>query len=388
MSDNAKVAWLSGNLYERKLVLDKIRGQFSGADITIVDGDYSVAYLEQIIRQGSVFNDQKVVIVKTMPKPTSTRQTMVNQLKKLIEDVPEECLLVFDGIYADDEKAISSHVGKFGKLFDFPYKLEPNHAATWVQKVFQEMGKDVELSDAQLLVDTSGHDNSLGGIGADLLRTLAAKIAMYLGRRKKIETADIQANIFPSEEVVIWSILDAMDSKDLSACYNAFSKLTEREDSVIGAVNILWNIALPRYRLLMFLKEGIASGKSKQDVAKEAVAMKKLTQEGRDWSMKMVPDIADSGSNAGQQKGMFNEFTVNSTLFGGYGNKSPTIDRYSRKEIIRIVNTLESGFSEIRARSMSESAMQIMADVLFLSVCTQIDDKILGELRTPYGYTQ
>jgi hypothetical protein len=217
---------------------------------------------------------------------------------------------------------------------------------------------------------------------------LATKISLYLGKRRKIETEDIRANIFPSEEVVIWSILDAMDSKDLSECYNAFSRLSDREDSVIGAVNILWNIALPRYRLLMFLKEGIASGKSKQEIAKEAVAMKKLTQEGRDWSMKMVPEIADSGSNAGQQKGMFNEFTVNSALFGGYGNKAPAIDRYSRKEIIRIVNTLEGGFSEIRARSSSESAMQLMADVLFLAVCTQIDDKILGELRTPYGYTQ
>lgn len=385
----AKVVWLSGNLHERKLLLAKIREQFASADIRTLEGDYTVAYLEQIIRQDSVFSEQRVIIIKDVPTLTSTRQTMVNQLKKLLDDVPDECLIVFDGIPADSEKAISGHVAKIGKMFDYPDKLEPNQAAGWLQGIFNDLGKEIKAEDAQLLIDTSGYDKNVGGIGVDLLRLLATKVALYLGRRRNVETADVQANIFPSEDIVIWTILDALDSKDLAACYNAFAKLVDKEDqSVIKAINILWNIALPRYRLLMFLKEGIASGKSKQDVAKEAIALRKLAQEGKDWGMKMTPEIAESGSNAGQPKGMFNEFAVNAALNGGFGGKRPTLDIYSRKEIVRIVNCLEGGFGELRARSQSESAMQMMADVLFLAVCTQIDDKILGELRTPYGYTQ
>jgi DNA polymerase III delta subunit len=389
MADKAKVVWLSGNLNERKLVLAKIKSQFSSADTVIIDGNYSVAYLEQIVRQDSVFSDDRLIIVRDIPKPNSTRQTMVNNLKKLLEDIPEGCLVVFDGILAEDEKAISSHVGKIGKLMDFPTKVEPHLAVGWLVGVFAEHGKEISEADANLLIQTSGHDAEVGGIGIDLLRMLALKIAMYLGgRRKNITTEDIQLNIFPSEEVVIWSILDALDSKSLSQCYNAFYKLVEKEDSVIAATNLLYNISLPRYRLLMYLKEGLAQNKSKQDVAKEAIAMRKLAQTGKDWSMKMQPEIAESGSNAGQPKGMFNEFSVNAALFGGFGGKKPIIDMYSRKEIVRIVGCLESGMGELRARSNSDSAMTIMADVLFLAACTPVDDKILGDLRTPYGYTQ
>lgn len=387
MSDKAKVAWLSGNLHERKLLLAKIREQFAGADIRTLEGDYTVAYLEQIIRQDSIFSEKRVIFVKDIPKLTSTRQTMVNQLKKLLDDIPDDCLIVFNGIPADDEKAISGHVAKIGKFFDYADKLDPNQSVAWLQGIFRELGKEIETADAQLLIDTSGYDKNVGGIGVDLLRMAATKIALYIGRRKNVTTEDVQVNIFPSEEVVIWDILDALDSKDLSRCHSSFLKLVEKEQSVIGAVNILYNISLPRYRLLMFLKEGMAQKKSKQEVAKEAIAMRKLSQTGVGWGMKMSPEIAESGGNAGQPKGMFNEFGVNAALNGGFGKKA-TIDLYSRKEIIRIVNCIEGGFGELRARSTSESAMMIMADVLFLAACTQVDDKILGELRTPYGYTQ
>ncbi len=260
----AKVIWLSGNLHERKLTLAKIKSQFASADLHILDDSFTVAYLEQVVRQESVFTESRLVIVKQMPEPTSSRQTMVNQLKKLLDDVPDECVIVFDGIPSDSEKAISGHVAKVGKLFSFPDKLESHLAVNWLVNHFRdELGKDVSESDANLLITTSGYDADVGGIGVDLLRLAALKISLYLGRRRSITTEDIQSNIFPSEEVVIWSILDALDSKDISACYAAFYKLVEKEDSIIGAVNLMYNIALPRYRLLMFLKEGMAQNKSK-----------------------------------------------------------------------------------------------------------------------------
>lgn len=388
MAVKAKVVWLSGNLHERRLTLAQIKGQSASGETIILDGDYSVAYLDQLMRQSSIFSDQKLIIIKEMPKPTSTRQTMVNQLKKLLDDVPDDVLIVFNGIPADSEKAVSGHVSKVGKLFTYMDKLEPHLASNWLVGIFSELGKEISESDANLLVETSGYDPDVGGIGVDLLRLAATKIALYMGRRKNVTTEDVQLNIFPSQEVIIWSMLDALDSKDIGACYTAFYKIVEKEQSVVGAVNLLYNIAMPRYRLLMFLKEGMAQKKTKQDVAREALAMRKLSQEGKDWTMKMVPEIAESGSNAGQPKGMFNEFAVNAALYGGFGGKGATVDLYSRKEIIRIVNCLESGMAEIRARSQSDSAMAMMADVLFLAACTQVDDKILGDLRKPYGYTQ
>lgn len=383
----AKVIWLSGNMHDRKLTLAEIKGQFVSAEHQIIDGEYSVAFLEQMIRQDSVFSTQKLVIIREMPKPTSTRATMVNQLKKLLDDIPDDCLVVFNGIRVSDEKAISAHVKKIGKVFEYTDKIEPHSAVPWLQSVFTEMGKEISVDDAKLLIETSGHDTVVGGIGADLLRTLATKICLYVGTRKKrIDRADVTANIFPSEDVIIWKMFDALDSKDLTACYNAFHKLVEREQSVIGAVNLLYSISMPRYRLLMFLKEGIGNGKSKQEVSKDAVAMLKCSQQGVGWRMKMIPDIAENGSNAGEQKVMFNQFAVDAALNGSYG-KNATVDNYSRKEIIRIVNCITSGLPELRARGSSDAAMSILADVLFLSACTQVDDNVLGDMRKSYGYT-
>jgi DNA polymerase III delta subunit len=384
----ARVVWVSGNLKDRKEALAKIKGYFSSADFHTLDGSYTVAYLEQIVRQESIFSDQRVVIIRDMPTLTSTRQTMVNQLKKLLDDVPDECLVVFDGIPADAEKAISAHVAKIGKMFVSDSKLEPHLAVGWLVAEFAEQGKEIEGLDAQLLLDTSGHDADVGGIGIDLLRLAVQKISIYLGRRKNVTREDIQANIFPSQEVVIWSILDALDSKDLVACYNSFHKLVEKEDSVVGAVNLLYNIALPKYRLLLFLKEGLAQNKSKQDMLADATSLPKLGQSGKDWRMRMSPETNESGANVGQPKKAFADFAVNSALFGGFGGKKATVDLYSRKEIVRMVNCLESGLPELRARSMSDAAMAVMADILFLAACTQVDDKILQDLRTPYGYTQ
>lgn len=380
----AKVIWLSGNLTDRKLTLAQLKGELSSKDVLVLQGSYTVAYLEQLVRQEFVFSDDKVIIIRDMPTISSNRPTMVNQLKKLLEEMPDDCTLIFDGV--GEEKAIQTHISKIGKVFAFPETVEPHLAVNWLVDVFTEHGKEISEADAQLLIETSGHDPSVGGLGIDLLRLSALKVALYLGRRKNVTRDDIQANIFPSEEVVIWSILDAIDSKDLVSCYNAFTKLVEKEGSVVSAVNLLYNIALPRYRLLMFVKEGMAQNKSKQDIAKEAMLLPKLSQSGKDWQMVMSPEIADGGVNAGQPKKMFAEFAVNSALFGGFGSKAATVDLYSRKDVVRIVNCLESGLPELRARSVSEPAMAILADILFLAVCTQVDDKILIDLRTPYNY--
>jgi len=373
-----KVFWMSGGMHDRKLTLDKIKSQFPSAEVVIVEGAFTVAYLEHVVRQESCFVDERIVLVKNMPYPSTTRPTMLNHLKKLIDTIPDTCVLVFDGIF--DEKAISAHVGKVGKLFITDEKITINNGVAWIQSVLDEYGKSIGDNEAILLMETCGYDKVLGGIGVDIMRIACEKLSFYLGRRKSITADDVLNASVPSQDFVIWRTFDAMDARDICACHNAYTRLCDQEQSVIGATTVLFAISLPRYRMMLFLKENLATGITKQEAVQQALSIPKLTSQGKDWEMTTIVDMGETG-----QKMAFSEFAVNAAVFGNYGRK-PSLELYSRRDIVRIINALYIGSSEIRARGNSDVAAKILVDSLFLAVCTNIDDNIIAKLREPYNY--
>jgi DNA polymerase III delta subunit len=236
-----KVCWLSGNSHDRKLTLAKIKGQFPGAEIHVYDGQISFAYLEQKVYMSNCFADKKIIILTDLPQPSGTKQTMINHLKKMIENVPDDCLLVFNGI--DGEKALQSHVSKFGKTIDFDSLLEKDKAHSWVMKTFQEYGKSIEEIDAKTFVELNGFDGDAKGIGIDQLRIAILKLCSYVGRKKQITNDDVVVNSFPSEEFVVWTIFDAMDSKNIESCLNQVHRMFKDEGGTIAGVNKLLHLA-------------------------------------------------------------------------------------------------------------------------------------------------
>jgi DNA polymerase III delta subunit len=374
----AKVAWISGGMHERKLTLDKIKGQFPLAEVVIIDGDYTVAFLEHACRQGDCFSEERFIVVKSMPYPKGTRPTMINHLKKLLETLPAHVFVCFDGIPANDEKALSGHVSKIGKLFATDEKLSLEHGGDWVVSVMHELGKEIGHAEAQLLMETCGHDKGVGGIGVDVMRIACEKLVLYLGRRKNVTNDDILQTAVPSEDFVIWRIFDAMDSRNICECHNSFVRLCDNDGSVIGAANTLFAISLPRYRMMLFLKESMAAGKSKSEVLKDALSVPKLSVQGKDWSMILASDPEGA-------KPAFSEFAINAAMNGSYGRK-PSLELYSRRDIVRIVNALYVGSAELRARSGSEAATKLLVDSLFLAVCTNLDDSVINRLRESYNY--
>lgn len=383
----ANVVWICGNQKQCKEILEQIRDLFADAEIDILEGEFYIPDLTESVLQTPCFAEKKIVIVRNMPHLKSTRQTMLNQTQKILSKVPGSVLVVFAGIEDDVMLKYVAQMGPTGKVFAFDNVVNQESAASWVIKAFEEQGKTISLNDAQLMVDSCGYDSSLSAIGVDVMNIAIEKVCLYLGKRKNVSKDDVLINTFPSQEFVIWHIFEALDRKDFNECQNHFLQLCEHEHDVVSAVNILFNVSLPRYRLFLLLKEALARGASRDQLIKDVSEIPKLSQSGKNWMMRMSTESVETGDNKGNLKPAFTEFSIQSALVGKFGRK-PTIDLYSRKEIGRIVKCLQASMIELRARSQSVPAMSLLADSLFWTICNKMDDSLLETLREPYAYAK
>jgi DNA polymerase III delta subunit len=379
MALTTKVYWFDGNYHERKALLGRMLAAHPEHEVRRFDGEYTFPYLEEQVYNASCFADKRLFIVRDFPKPATTRPTMLNHMKKMLDNIPDDLTLVFYGI--DDEETIATYVGKskVGKLVHFPVKLEPAAAAGWLVAKFHENGKTISPEDAQLIVDLNGYDPTVKGIGIDALNLVVKKLSMYLGGKKKVVSKeDILTTAFPSEEFIIWTISDALDSKDIGRCYEAWNKLLANTTSggVSSAIHTLFAVIQARYRLLVFLKESLAQNLTKSQAASQAAAFVKLKQSGKDFLMTMLPDIA---ATTGNPQPLWSDFVVQGALNGNFGRK-PGIDLYTRKELFRILQVIQDASVEMRYRT-TDAGLTLLVDALFFAACGKMDDTQLATLR-------
>jgi hypothetical protein len=374
MAKSSQVCWISGSLHHRKLTLNKLKGQFAGHDILRMGSDVNYAYFEHQIYSSSCFSDKRLLIVDSLPQPSGTKPTMLKNIKKMLENIPNDLVIVFDGIDPKDEKALFEQVKSIGHVFHTPDLVENNHAAAWTMEQFAAADKNITEKDAGLFCATCGFDSSVKGLSGDILRLGIRKICSFMGRRKNVTESDVIINIFPSEEFVIWSIFDAMDSRDLISCHNAFFKLVNDSDGDISsAVHLLFNLSLPRYRMLLFLKESIAKGQRIGDATHSCLSLVKMKATGTNFNIVIAPEQTENGV-----KSQYSEYGIRSVLHGSYGKKPP-IEVYSRRDLVRIFNCLTHSMSELRLRS--EANLLLLVDVLFLTICSNVDDTLLEKIR-------
>lgn len=375
MASNVSVCWLYGNLHERKLVLNKIKGQFAGCEIIKVGSEVSFSYFEKLVYSSPCFSDKRIIIVEGLPQPAGTKPTMIKHIKKMLDNVPDDLLIVFDGIDPKDEKQLSDHVKSVGKIFDFPVTIDRNAAPDFVVKLFEENGKSIESKEAKLLADTSGFDPAQKGISADILRLAVNKISTYLGRRKNVTEVDVISNVFPSEEFIIWTINDALDSRSLLNCHNCFHRMVQNADGdTIGAIHTLFAITAPRYRMLLFLKEGLSKGMTKPEVTASALTLLKLKPSGTNLNVVLQAENGEAGP-----KSQYNEYGIRTALNGMYGRPA-AVEQYNRRDLVRIVNCVNDCMTELRFRT-GEADLTLLVDALFLTVCTQMDDAKIERIR-------
>ena len=97
MSQNTQIYWLSGNITERKVILDGIKNNFSGFDSQIFDGDGTFAYLERQIITSSCFSEKRLIIIEAMPQfESKERPKIINKFKKMLDNLPADVKVVFN----------------------------------------------------------------------------------------------------------------------------------------------------------------------------------------------------------------------------------------------------------------------------------------------------
>lgn len=378
MAKSSQVCWISGSIHHRKLTLNKLKGQFAGYDVLRMGGDVSYAYFENQVYSSSCFSDKRLLIVDSLPQPSGTKQTMLKNIKKMLENMPTDLVIVFDGIDPKDEKALFEHVKSIGHVFHTPDLVESNQSVAWTIDQFAAADKNITEKEARLFSATCGFDPSVKGLSGDILRLGIRKICSFIGRRKNVTESDVIINIFPSEEFVIWSIFDAMDSRDLVTCHNSFLKLVDEGDGDISsAVHLLFNLSLPRYRMLLFLKESIAKGQKVGEATADCLSLKKLKATGTNFNIVIQPEQTENGV-----KSAYSEYAIKAALHGSYGKKPP-IEIYSRRDLVRIFNCLTQSMAELRLRS-GEHNLLLLVDVLFMTICGNVDDTLLDKIRNTY----
>lgn len=380
---DTRVCWVHGNAKERKSFIARIKKQFEGEDIKTYGDDVSYEYFERQVLCNSCFSDKRLIIMTALPIPATSKQTMMNHMKKLLSNLPEEVMFVVDGIDPAEEKAFYKFVTELGGRVEiYASKLDPNDAPEWVVGNFATYNKQISIEDAGMLVKVAGFDPVLGGISADQLNLAIMKLVSYAGKTKQITKDDITATAYLSEEFVFWRIFDAMDNKNLEACIDVMHKMCLEEDSVRSAVEKLFHICLPRFRLLFFLKEAQSGGANRTTLSNEASSLIKLSQSGAGMHIKMYPAIIETGDNKGKQQPAFNANAINTALNGFY-NRRPTLELYSRRDLYRIIKCLQESMVEMRYRN-TDAGLMLLTDVLFYTICNKSTDQHLDKLRTSY----
>ena len=366
-----QVFWLSGSSHLRKLALDKIKSQFVDGEMFYFNKDTSYGLFEETVYQDSCFASKRLIIVDDFPVSASTRQTVVNNIKKIIDDIPANCHIVFNNLDGEGVKPLTTHIGKHGKVLEYDTILQKENAPFWVIKEITTLEKKIDEDTAKFFVDLNGFDPENKGIGLDVLKIAIDKIVQYVGRRKNIEKQDVIINSFPSSEFIIWSIFAAMDSKDLVKCSTAFRGLLDGSDNAMGAVIQFLNIALWRYRLLAFAKESLAKTNNKNETMKLSASLIKIKTEGS--GMATLTNSEKDLNN--KEKQAYPDFTINKEINGNYGQNA-AIDKYTRKDLIRIIQCIYQCLDEIRLRS-NDAAILLLADILMYSVCDSVpEDKL------------
>ncbi len=356
-SNPIRVAWLSGNRKAREAHLNKIRPTFGDHEELHIGSESSLNNLEDAVINSDLFGNKRLVIVNEIPQATGTRQQLVNDLRKLMDKVPSDCLLVFNGIDPDSQKALSGHVAKIGKVWAFDTTFNLSQAANWLVERLKDLGKHIELVDAEALVRCQPSEDGKT-FDIDRLELVANKAASYVERRKNITAEDVVALDCGDGHSDIWGVFEAIDTCDVEKALLLVQRLLLSQDVSDFAYGF-FPIAMWRFRLLTCLKDAISDGKSVREAVTAVCELRKLKQEGILGQMRFSDD--------GQAYGEW--FVTNKVLTPG------VLKGYTRTRMNRLMICLEAYCEECRYCTQPEQHL-LLVESFLLVACEKLDDSI------------
>ena len=359
-----RAALLEGNWRHRRSVMSKIVEQFGNCERFEFEGEESFAYVQSQVLEVSCFGEKRLFIFREWPLHPGSKQSLIKDMISLVDQTPEDTLLIFDNLPKMTEKFLK-HVDNNGKVLSDEQYIKPWHAPQWILKEFANREKQIEKQSADAIAEAIGADaDGRSGVNIDKLHLTVEKICQHVGNRKRVTHDDVVDCCSHSAAFIIWNLFNLLDEKKLEDSVLLLNQAVEIEKNVVGLFAQIIGILVSRYSTLLFLKELLALCNNDPNAASEmSKKMIKLEKTGTGFTTTYAV-----GEKATPR---FSEGAVRTNLKGVYGRK-PAVQCYSRKDLVTIRHLAGQAREKWRV-GCSDAELLMMLELLFGVVCGKVN---------------
>jgi hypothetical protein len=369
------VVYLSGNWYERKGVLDKMKDSLKPYELSIYNETFTDEYVEHNILSNSCIETVKrLYIIKEWPSSTKKRPAMIAQFKKMLKEVPQECVVVLDDLDFQGD-GLAKYVSEFGIVHCFDKIVNPAKAKVALRKRFELYDKKIDNEQIDTIIQSMGSD----AINLEKLYSLVLRFIDYVGAKKNITKNDVSDVCSQSSSFIIWDLMNKLDDKDIEGSLSLANKLVNSAKDVKWEISSVISTMYQKYKLLLWVNDSSGRRKSSDTIVSELCLVKKLKQSGMGTRMKMNIAIDDKTE---KEKLLFSYKAVSNLFIGFYGRK-PSIKCYNTGELLTIISLLEK--AQLKNREAKEEAeSEIILRVICMAICKSIEVSLINSvLRSP-----
>jgi len=374
MSD-IRVCWIFGNFFESRKTIYSLKQMLGDHSCVVYTSDVPGEQVEAEVLGNILFDNNNLIILRFIPKFIG-HKTKIDQQKRMMDIVsriPHGNILVFDGIDPKEYPQLFKYITKSGKVFQYPIYMKQGEAQQWI-KTRLETNK-MTISDVDISIILNVLYESGKGIKVDKLYLIVQKLQDYMGTKKKIERDDILAISDTCYSYVIWDLLNAIDARSYSRAMKLISIACTIAKDVVDTIREIFSFCAWRFKLLLFAKDMMNKTTNMDEITTAIMKLHKFertgTQTGTVYKVKTNKD--------GSFVPMASAAMV-ANLFKSYSGHVSVINRYTARDLLRIVNCCEEAMFLLRLEPTTPNAM-LMIDNLIMTVCGILPDSVLVPIR-------
>jgi len=379
-ADKVRVCLISGGFNFRLEILGKIKSFLKKHESHSYGKETVAEYIEQQVLSVNLFDTTRLVVLTSIPVFGSGGAKSKDRIKKIIENIPENCVVVFNGIDKGKRTEwLFKLVRKIGKIYESPQYITKSSAINYVEKSFDQDNKKIEEGSAEFLISIIGEVYKKG-VDVDKLYLSLKKLHSFTAGNKEITKSDILKTSDQDKEYIMWKLFENMDKRDYVGCLNVYRKARDlvrlEKDSAMQILNnIRW-----RYRLLLFLKESKKLGYENEKILDDISGLKKLKRSGSGHHA--IYDFDKTEDKEEKIKTQYSMGMAKNMLVGNYGYES-AISKYNFKEIYNILLSVTESLFKIRS-CCNDAEVALAVDNVFMTSCGVVNTKVLTSLRRPH----
>lgn len=374
--DKVHVAWLSGGYHRRSAMMSRIRERFPNFEYIVIDENQDFEFLMSKLRSGGCFDSGRLIVVNGIPKTdnANAKKKYIERIKKIVEGPMDDCFLVFNGIESSKEKSIFSSIKDSAKIYEYENDILQKDVGYYISKRMKTLSLQGDQSLCNIIAEHCAKIPNTRNYSADKIEMALFSLSVALGTGAEITKEHVESIIFHHDDFVVWDMMNALDARDCERVNYLLSKMQMSDKNFNHSITEMLQTLIWRYRLILMIREGYSSNKSKEQIIKEVLSIRKTTRigEGTGLSAAYEPTIIKTGPNAGQHASVWSQQVASIAMDGIYGS-TPAVDNWSRREIYTFVEALTTGLGLLRKTSENESLL--IADTVLMLGCKLITRK-------------